>query len=317
MKDTINIQRVTRTFGRATALDDVSFAVPKHSIVGLLGRNGAGKTTIMSIMAGQDRPSGGKVEILGHSPFEHAPTLSQITYVRDNQRYPDDYKLHHVLRIAPEFAPNWSADVAAELVEGFRIPAKALLKKLSRGQLSSIAIVLGLASRAPITLLDEPYLGLDVTARALFHTMLLRDYQVHPRTVVLSTHLIEESASLFDRVVILEKGRVVVDDDTDQALDRAFTLSGTTDAVAQVLGGRPVLKTQSIGALASVTGSGVIDDALRQRAAEHRVQVARVSLQELVSACGATDSDASKTKVAERVRVQSFPQLSFTSISAR
>src|SRR5699024_8944951 len=112
------------SFGRVKALDDISFAVPEHSIVGLLGRNGAGKTATMSLIAGQDRPTAGRVEVFGQTPFEHAPTLSQTIYVRDNQRYPDDYRLHHVLRIAPEFAPNWSAEVAAELVDGFRIPAK-------------------------------------------------------------------------------------------------------------------------------------------------------------------------------------------------
>lgn len=300
MTNTIDIRQVTRTFDGFKALDDISFSVPQNSIVGLLGRNGAGKTTVMSIMAGQDRPSEGNIEVLGHAPFEHAPTLSRIIYVRDNQRYPDDYRLHHVLRIAPEFAPNWSEDVAAELVEGFRIPAKTRLKKLSRGQLSSVAIVLGLASRAPVTLLDEPYLGLDVTARALFYKMLLRDYEEHPRTIVLSTHLIEESASMFDRVVILDKGRVVVDDDTDQARDRAFVLSGSTGAVTKLLVNRPVLETRSIGALTSVTAVGTIDDEFRQRAVEHGVQLARPSLQELVSAYGADHSGSVETKEAKR-----------------
>lgn len=254
----------------------------------------------MSIMAGQDRPSEERIEVLGHAPFEHAPTLSQIIYVRDNQRYPDDYKLHHVLRIAPEFAPNWSAEVAAELVDGFRIPAKTRLKKLSRGQLSSIAIVLGLASRAPVTLLDEPYLGLDVTARALFHKVLLRDYGEQPRTIVLSTHLIEESASLFDRVVILDKGSVVVDDDTDHARDGAFILSGNTSAVAALLVDQPVLETRSIGALTSVTVAGTIDDSFRHRAAGSGVQIARPTLQELVSAYGADTPEPLETKEAIR-----------------
>ncbi|MEO7123813.1 MAG: ABC transporter ATP-binding protein [Lacisediminihabitans sp.] len=300
MTNAIEIDHVSRSFGRVKALDDVSFAVPEQSILGLLGRNGAGKTTIMSIMAGQDRPSEGQVSILGHAPFEHGATLSQIMYVRDNQRYPDDYKLHHVLRIAPDFAPNWNADVAAELVDGFRIPAETRLKKLSRGQLSSVAIVLGLASRASVTLLDEPYLGLDVTARALFHTMLLRDYEEHPRTVVLSTHLIEESAALFDRVVILDQGRVVVDDDADAARDRAFILSGTKDAVAEVLGNHRVLERQAIGGLASVTAEGTIDPPLRELAERHGVQLARTTLQQLVSGYGANDAGLAEPKVATR-----------------
>src|SRR5699024_6329353 len=129
----------------------------------------------MSIVSGQDRPDTGRVRVLGEHPFENERVLSQLSFIRDNQRYPDRYRLRHVLRIAPEYAPNWSSELAAELVEGLRIPEKTHIKKFSRGQLSAVAIVLGLASRSPLTLLDEPYLGLDVTARTLFHRALLRD----------------------------------------------------------------------------------------------------------------------------------------------
>lgn len=117
MTTAIDIRSVSRVFGRSRALDDVTLAVPEGSICGLLGRNGAGKTTIMSILAGQDRPSAGTVEVFGQNPFENRAALSGISFIRDNQRYPDSYRLHHVLRIAPEFAPNWNADIAAELVE--------------------------------------------------------------------------------------------------------------------------------------------------------------------------------------------------------
>ncbi len=300
MTNAIEVRSLTRTFGRVRALDSVSFTVPEHSILGLLGRNGAGKTTAMAIMAGQDRPSAGEVEVLGHTPFEHAPTLSQISYVRDNQRYPDDYRLHHVLRIAPEFAPNWNPEIAEELADRLRIPEKTQIKKLSRGQLSSIAIILGLASRAPITLLDEPYLGLDVTARALFHRTLLEDYQRHPRTFILSTHLIEESSSLFDRVVIMDRGRIVVDGDRDEVMASAWTMSGTTDAVADVIAGRPVLQRTTVGGLASVTASFDLEAASRSRARDLGVQIAPASLQDLVAAYGVDQTESTDVKVENR-----------------
>jgi ABC-2 type transport system ATP-binding protein len=238
--------------------------------------------------------------VLGHTPFEHAPTLTRVSYVRDNQRYPDDYRLHHVLRIAPAFAPFWDADVAAELVDGFRIPSRTAIKKFSRGQLSSVAIVLGLASRAPVTLFDEPYLGLDVTSRALFYRMLLRDLADHPRTVLLSTHLIEESESLFDRVVILDRGRVVVDSDRDDARDLAATVSGIDDAVDRVIAGRRVFQTHTIGGLKSVTIAGGIDVELLERADTTGVKVAPASLQDLVAAYGAGDPTATDQQVGAR-----------------
>ena len=300
MTHAIDIRSVTRSYGSTRALDDASFSVPEGSICGLLGRNGAGKTTVMSIIAGQDRPSSGEAQVLGHTPFEHAPTLTRISYVRDNQRYPDDYRLHHVLRIAPAFAPFWDPDVAAELVDGFRIPARTAIKKFSRGQLSSVAIVLGLASRAPITLFDEPYLGLDVSSRALFYRVLLQDLAEHPRTVLLSTHLIEESESLFDRVVILDRGKVVVDADRDDARDLAATISGIDDAVDLVATGRQVFQTHAIGGLKSVTVAGGIDADLLERADRAGVKVAPASLQDLVAAYGAGDTTTADHQVGAR-----------------
>jgi ABC-2 type transport system ATP-binding protein len=283
----ITICSMSRTFGRSTALDGISLTVPELSICGLLGRNGAGKTTIMSILAGQDRPTSGTAEVFGERPFENEALLRKISFVRDNQRYPDNYRLQHVLSIAPEFAPNWNADVAAELVDGLRIPAKTAIKKFSRGQLSSVAIVLGLASRAPLTLLDEPYLGLDVTARKLFHDMLLRDYTEHPRTVVLSTHLIEESEALFDHVLIIDRGQVRVDTPSDETGELAFTVSGTADAVERLTADRAVLHTNAVGSLRASTVSGAADADLVSQARGLGAIIAPATLQELVAAFGA------------------------------
>lgn len=287
MTNAIEIQSVTRAYGGSTALDDVSLSVSEGSILGLLGRNGAGKTTLMSLIAGQDRPSAGRVAVYGQRPYESESALSKVIFVRDNQRYPDNYDLHHVLRIAPVYAPSWDADVAAEIVDGLRIPTRTRIKKFSRGQLSAVAIVLGLASRAPVTLLDEPYLGLDVTARGFFHDVLLRDYTAHPRTIVLSTHLIDESEALFDRVVILDRGSVRIDVPSEHVPDQAFVLSGPSEAVDRLASARTVIDAHAVPGLKSATVAGAPDPALRDEARRTGVQVSPVSLQELVAAFGA------------------------------
>jgi len=245
----------------------------------------------MSIVAGQDRPTSGRVEVLGEDPFENESVLSRISFVRDNQRYPDDYRLHHALRIAPDFAPRWSEEVAGELVEGFRIPTRTPIKEFSRGQLSSVAIVLGLAARAPVTLLDEPYLGLDVTARALVHSMLLRDYTAHPRTVLLSTHLIEESEPLLDRVVIVDRGTIRVDVDREKTGELAYLLSGTVDVVDQLSIGRTVLRSHSVGGLKSVTVEGTADKGAVAQARGLGARAGPASLAELVAAYGSNTLD--------------------------
>ncbi|MFB9955771.1 ABC transporter ATP-binding protein [Cellulomonas denverensis] len=289
MTTAIDVRAVSRSFGRTAVLHDLDFQVPRHAILGLLGRNGAGKTTIMSIIAGQDRPSSGEVLVEGHTPFEHAPTLNTIRYIRDSQRYPDDYYLRHVLRIAPAFAPQWDAELAAFLVDSFALQAKVQVKKYSRGQLSALGIVLGLASRTPITLLDEPYLGLDVTARRVFYDALLRDLADHPRTVVLSTHLVAESESLFDRVVILDHGRVATAGDRDEVVGGLVQLSGSTGAVGELIAGFDVLRKDVIGGLCSALVR--TDNDLTTAAHRLGIQVSGGSLQDLVASYGGTDPE--------------------------
>lgn len=296
MKHAIQLHSVTRTFRTGHALDAVSLDVPAGAVCGLLGRNGAGKTTMMSLISGQDRPSRGQVLVHGEEPFENPAALSLISFVRDNQRYPDDYYLRHILRIAPSFASAWDADLATELIMGFRLPEGTPLKKYSRGQLSGVAIVLGLASRAPVTLLDEPYLGLDATARALFHEVLLRDLGESSRTVLLSTHLIDESESLFSHVALMDRGRIVVQTDADEARRLATCVSGTADAVDAFCRDREVLRIHSIGGLRASTVAGPVDDDARSLAATLGVRIKSASLQELAVAHGSGDALENSSK---------------------
>jgi ABC-2 type transport system ATP-binding protein len=285
------VRGVTKRYGSVTAVDDVSFQLEEHRVHGLLGRNGAGKTTLMSLLTGQDFVSEGSVEVFGSSPVEHAGVLEQICFIRESQRYPDDFRPSHVLRAAPWFFPNWDADFAAQLVDEFRLPVRRRIKKLSRGQLSAIGVIVGLASRAPLTFFDEPYLGLDASARQLFYDRLLGDVAEHPRTVLLSTHLIDEVSDLLERVLIIDQGRIIVDADTDELRGSAATVVGPRTAVDAFVAGREILHRDGIGGLASVT-VGRLSDAERAEAATAGLELAPVSLQQLVvRLTGATDQE--------------------------
>ncbi|WGD36689.1 ABC transporter ATP-binding protein [Lysinibacter sp. HNR] len=286
MTHTVELRNVTKSFRKNTALDRVSFTVAAGSVCGLLGRNGAGKTTLMSLLSGQDRPTSGTVTINGQTPYENADTLAQISYIRDNQRYPDDYYLRHVLRIAPAFAQRWDADLAAELADGFQIPGKTKIKKLSRGQLSAIAIILGLASRAPLTLFDEPYLGLDVGARHFFYDILLREITTTPRTVLFSTHLVEEAEPLFDHVLLLNEGRIVMDGAPDEIRKTAYIASGAGERITSFLSNKRVLNQQNTGSLRSAVVDGELTDAVASEALASGVQVTTATLQDLMLAQG-------------------------------
>ena len=137
------------------------------------------------------------------------------------------------------FYPNWSEELARQLLTDFDLPLQRRIRKLSRGMRSAVGIVIGLAARAELTLFDEPYAGLDAVARQLFYDRLLADFAEHPRTVVLSTHLIDEVADLLEHVVVLDRGRVVLDAPADDVRGTAMTVSGPVTAVEDLWRGGP------------------------------------------------------------------------------
>ena len=179
----------------------------------------------------------------GQNPLENDAVLRRMIFVKESQIYPD-IKVKRALEAASWFYPNWDAELAGQLMEDFDLPANRPIKKLSRGMHSAVGIVIGLAARAEITLFDEPYLGLDAVARQIFYDRLLADYAEHPRTVLLSTHLIDEVANLLEHVMVIDQGRIVVDAPADELRGRAVTVSGRASAVDEFIAHREVLNRQ-------------------------------------------------------------------------
>ena len=264
----IEVSHLTKRYRDTLAVDDVSFSIRKDTIYGLLGRNGAGKTTVMSILTAQNFATSGDVRVFGERPAENARVLQRMCFVRESQKYPDDATPVHAFRTARLFFANWDEEFAQRLIDEFQLPIKKRIKKLSRGQLSAVGVIIGLASRAEITFFDEPYLGLDAVARQIFYDRLLEDYTEHPRTVILSSHLIDEVANLIERVLVIDRGRIIMDEDTDAVRDRAANIVGDTAAVEAFVAGREVIHRESLGRVSSVTVLGA-PHARRPRAA-HR-----------------------------------------------
>ena len=247
MSAVATLHDVTMQFREHTALDGVTTAFEQDAITGLLGRNGAGKTTLMQLLTGHRVPTTGRIEVFGARPYENDTVLSRMCFIKEGQRYPDHFRVRDALDAAAMLFPAWDADLALSLLRDFDLPAKRPVKKLSRGMTSAVGIIIGLASRAEVTLFDEPCLGLDAVARQLFYDRLLADYAEHPRTVVLSTHLIEEIASLLERVLLIDRGRVLLDADAESLRGSALTLTGPLDKVATFAGRHELLHTESLG----------------------------------------------------------------------
>lgn len=280
--DAIQVTHLSRRYRGTTALDGITVNFAKDQIHGLLGRNGAGKTTLMSIIAAQDWPTAGEVTVLGQTPHENEQVLPSICFVREDQRYPDDALARHAFAAASLAYENWDWEFANQLIADFGVPAKTKVKKMSRGQKSAVAVIIGLASRAEVTFFDEPYMGLDAIARQLFYDRLLEDYAEHPRTVVLSSHLIDEIAHLIENVVLIDHGTVLLDEPVEDLRDRAVTLVGRADAVSEMTAGREVLSQENMGRLARVTILGTLTEQEHHRVRQLELDLQPVSLQQLI-----------------------------------
>jgi ABC-2 type transport system ATP-binding protein len=281
MTTVVEVTGLTKKFGRFTAIDDASFGVRENTIYGLLGRNGAGKTTMMQLLTGQQFATSGDIRVFGKSQVENARVLSNICFIKESQSYPEDFRPRHVFESAPWFFEHWDADFAQRLIREFQVPVDRKIKKLSRGQLSAVGVIVGLASRAPITFFDEPYLGLDAVARQIFYDRLLEDFAEYPRTIILSTHLIDEVSALLEHVIVIDGGRIIIDEDADELRGSAASVAGTKTAVDAFVGKREVLRRESIGGLTSVTLENL---AASDRAAAKAagLEVGAVSLQQLI-----------------------------------
>jgi ABC-2 type transport system ATP-binding protein len=297
MTPAISVTGLTRRYRGQVALDHVDFDIEPGSITGLLGRNGAGKTTLMRILAGQEFASAGTVNVLGACPVENDKVLRQMVFVREDQAFPGDFRVRHVVRAASWCYPNWGADLADALLEEFSLPLDRRVRKLSRGMRSALGIVIGLAARAEVTLLDEPYAGLDPVARQSFYDLLLADYAEHPRTVLLSTHLIDEAAGLFERVLVLDHGRVVLNAAADDVRGAATSVSGPAIAVAEFTAGRTVWNRRRIAAQESAVVAGALGETDRARAAALHLRLEPLTLQQVVvHAAGAPAADITNTR---------------------
>jgi ABC-2 type transport system ATP-binding protein len=268
-------------FGDVRAVDDVSLTIAGGTVCGLLGRNGAGKSTLLSVLAAFRRPTGGQVRVDGEDPYENPRLMSETCLVRAGGDFEDSMTVRDTLGVAGELRPRWDTAFADDLVERFELPLRSKVRDLSRGKRSALAVTVGLAARAPLTMFDEPHLGMDVHSRYVFYDVLLADYMARPRTIVLSTHLIDEVASLFEDVVIIDRGRILARGTTDELTARGVQLTGPADAVHAATIGMHVVSCRQLGPTRSVVVLDPMDNALLAEAAGAGVEIAPLPLQDL------------------------------------
>ena len=281
-------ENISKQYKKKEVLHDINLTIEQGKIYGLVGRNGAGKTTLLSIMTAQNPATGGTVTLDGMPVWENQKALDHLCFSRELNTLsvlgPNTIKVKEYLQMARTYYPNWDREMEQRLVAQFELNTKKKISKLSKGMLSMVTIIVALASKADITILDEPVAGLDVVARDDFYRLLLEEHEATGRTFIVSTHIIEEAANVFEEVIFLKDGEILLKENTQDLLERAVHVSGLAEEVDNACAGLEIHHVEQMGRSKGVT---VLLSGDQQIADGYDVTVQPVSLQNLfVALCG-------------------------------
>jgi ABC-2 type transport system ATP-binding protein len=212
----VRVEGLTRRFGTKTALDHVSLTVPRGVVFGLVGANGAGKTTLIKHVLGLLRAAEGSVRVFGRDPVaDPVGVLSRVGYLSEEPDLPGWMRVAELLRYTRAFYPGWDDAYAEELREAFGLDPLAKVKHLSKGQRARAGLLVALAYRPELLVLDEPSSGLDPVVRRDIMEAIVRAIAEDGRTVLFSSHLLHEVERVADRVAMIDRGKVVFDSALD------------------------------------------------------------------------------------------------------
>ena len=277
MMEQLKISHLSKKFGRRVILDDVSFTLEPAKIYGLLGRNGAGKSTLLNLISNRIFPTSGSIK-LGDQEVNTDQTLDKIFLIGEDKLYYKQVKINQMFDFADGAYGNFDYQNAEQMLKQFELDGNQKFAKLSTGQKTAAKISLALNVDADYIFLDEPVLGLDANHREIFYQELIKSYQKRPRTIVLSTHLIDEIQQLVEHVILIDRHRVLEDADVQDLLDRAYDISGPAKLVDQYTEGLNVLSTTDLG---NIRTAHVFDQLPEDRILPDQVQIGHYDLQHL------------------------------------
>ena len=211
MTELVTAKGVTKRFGSVTAVDNVSFSIEKGKIVGLFGPNGAGKTTLLKAVLGLTECEG-ELSVLGYDPFRQRKELMQnICFIADVAVLPRWIRVHQLLDFVEAVHSNFSRSRADELLSRTKIMKQSKVRELSKGMVTQLHLSIITAIDAKLLILDEPTLGLDIIFRKDFYANLLADYFDEERTILITTHQVEEIENILTDIMFINEGRLLLD----------------------------------------------------------------------------------------------------------
>lgn len=268
----IELKQVTKQYGQAAVLKNITLSVEEPGIYCLLGRNGAGKTTLLKSIAGYQNITSGIIQVNGRTITTSALDTG-VSYIENFAKH-FNLPVRKLLRVASEVNPNYDYDFASEMMERFELDGKKKFNHLSLGMKTMVSTIICLASNKEVILLDEPVLGFDAIMRVEFYDMLTESFRKHPRIIIVSTHIIEEIAKTIQKLIIIDKGSVRFFDTLQAVETKAFSVSGLQKDVEAATQNLNVIGKDTVGGLAT---SYIFDDPPQQTAS---LEIHPLSLQD-------------------------------------
>ncbi len=239
----LEIKELTKQFEETMALNHINLKLERGKVYGLIGRNGAGKTTLLKLIGRLLFPTEGEVAV--NSDWIKEKT--EISFGRAYSIRYFSYKIKDILKIAAFSSPNWNEEYAGELIERFELNTKKYYHSASAGMQTMTSLVLALAADPQLLLLDEPYIGLDPINREVLYDFLRHHYFDGEKTVVISSHMIKEIEGYFERAVILDKGRLLLNEEVETLKEQSFIISADAVLAGVVEESCKVLDRESLG----------------------------------------------------------------------
>lgn len=243
----IELKQVTKQYGQATVLKNITLSIEEPGIYCLLGRNGAGKTTLLKSIAGYQNITSGSIQVDGKA-ITTTTLDTGVSYIENFAKH-FNLPVQKLLRIASEVNPNYDYDFAAEMMDRFELEGKKKFRHLSLGMKTMVSTIICLASSKNVILLDEPVLGFDALMRVEFYDMLTESFRKHPRIILVSTHIIEEIAKTIQKLIMLDKGKVCFFDTLQAVEEKAFSVSGLQRDVEAATRELNVIGRDTVGGL--------------------------------------------------------------------
>ncbi len=273
----IECTNVTKSYRGKKALDQLSFSIAENTITGLIGRNGAGKTTLLRILVGYTRETSGDVKIFSRRPFNHLDVAANSIFIDEHVHFPSSISLGEGLKMMEMFYENWNQELAERLFSYFSFEDTQLHSQLSKGMKSTYHAILGIAARCPLTIFDEPTSGMDAAVRKDFYRALLKDYLAHPRTILLSSHHLNELEDLLENVLLIDEGKKCFHMPLTDLKEWAIGIAGKAPHVDEWTYGKDIFITRQRGSEKYVVVRNEFTEAALQSARLSGLEITAVS----------------------------------------